>query len=187
MLPFCPEGKWRHGNRRRAYGRMGVWAYGRMGVSAKPDPDLSAEAFPPPQDFKRSALRRRKAWFRIALGRSPISVNLRGLRLHVEDLSRRDSLKVAQYEVLGNDAKRHVRPGRDDRKTSGIWSRTPLSDCQLRSIVPAGTDVSFLHHFPALRTGLLLSLSPFLRPPGYGGQAGTKVLTVQPQPLSWHR
>jgi len=31
----------------------------------------------------------------------------------------------------------------------------------------------FLHHFPALRTGLL-SLSPSrLRPPGYGGQAGT--------------
>jgi hypothetical protein len=27
----------------------------------------------------------------------------------------RDSLKVAQYEVLGNDAKRQVRPGRDDR------------------------------------------------------------------------
>ncbi len=31
----------------------------------------------------------------------------------------------------------------------------------------------FLHHFPALRTGLL-SLSPFfLRPSGYGGRAGT--------------
>ncbi len=31
----------------------------------------------------------------------------------------------------------------------------------------------FLHHFPALRAGLL-SLSPFLlRPSGYGGQAGT--------------
>jgi hypothetical protein len=27
----------------------------------------------------------------------------------------RDSVKVAQYEVLGNDAKRQVRPGRDDR------------------------------------------------------------------------
>jgi hypothetical protein len=25
------------------------------------------------------------------------------------------SVKVAQYEVLGNDAKRQVRPGRDDR------------------------------------------------------------------------
>jgi|SRR5580704_13336314 hypothetical protein len=43
-----------------------------------------------------------------------------------EDLSRlvrrspegeggRDSLKVAQYEVLGNEAKRHGRPARDDR------------------------------------------------------------------------
>jgi hypothetical protein len=27
----------------------------------------------------------------------------------------RDPVKVAQYEVLGNDAKRQVRPGRDDR------------------------------------------------------------------------
>jgi hypothetical protein len=25
-----------------------------------------------------------------------------------------DSVKVAQYEVLGNEAQRHVRPGRDD-------------------------------------------------------------------------
>jgi hypothetical protein len=49
-------------------------------------------------------------------GLRPISVNLRSLRLYVEDLSRRDSVKVAQYEVLGNEAKRHVRPGRDDRK-----------------------------------------------------------------------
>jgi hypothetical protein len=24
-------------------------------------------------------------------------------------------MKVAQYEVLGNEARRHVRPGRDDR------------------------------------------------------------------------
>jgi hypothetical protein len=56
-----------------------------------------------------------------SLGRSPISVNLRSLHLYVEDLSRRDSVKVeAQYEVLGNDAKRHERPGRDDRRTSGF-------------------------------------------------------------------
>jgi hypothetical protein len=32
-----------------------------------------------------------------------------------EKQSRRDSVKVAQYEVLGNDAKRQVRPARDDR------------------------------------------------------------------------
>jgi len=37
-------------------------------------------------------------------------VNLRGLGLYAEDLSRRDSVKVAQYEVLGNGAKRRVRP-----------------------------------------------------------------------------
>jgi len=50
-----------------------------------------------------------------SLGRSPISANLRSLGLYTEDLSRRDSVKVAQYEVLGNDAKRQVRPGRDAR------------------------------------------------------------------------
>jgi len=32
-----------------------------------------------------------------------------------ENQSRRDPMKVAQYEVLGNDAKRHARPARDDR------------------------------------------------------------------------
>jgi hypothetical protein len=32
-----------------------------------------------------------------------------------ENQSRRDLTKVAQYEVLGNNAKRHVRPARDDR------------------------------------------------------------------------
>ena len=40
---------------------------------------------------------------------------LKSLGLSGEDLSRRDLMKVAQYEVLGNDAKRHVRPARDDR------------------------------------------------------------------------
>jgi hypothetical protein len=67
--------------------------------------------------------------------RPPMRVNLRGLGLYAEDLSRlvrrswrspfrfelrqgeggRDSVKVAQYEVLGNDSKRHVRLVRDDR------------------------------------------------------------------------
>jgi hypothetical protein len=67
-----------------------------------------------------------------------------------EDLSRlvrrspegeggRDSLKVAQYEVLGNEAKRHGRPARDDRNAR-LWFRTRLSDCQHSSIVPSGTD-----------------------------------------------
>jgi hypothetical protein len=40
---------------------------------------------------------------------------LKRLGLYAEDLSWRDSVKVAQYEVLGNNAKRHVRPVRDDR------------------------------------------------------------------------
>jgi len=37
------------------------------------------------------------------------------LGLSGEDLSWRDFVKVAQYEVLGNEAKRQVRPVRDDR------------------------------------------------------------------------
>jgi hypothetical protein len=41
-----------------------------------------------------------------SLGLRPISANLRVLGLYAEGLSRRDSVKVAQYEVLGNDAKR---------------------------------------------------------------------------------
>ena len=45
-----------------------------------------------------------------------------------------------------------------------------------RSIGPGRDGHLFLHHFPALRTGLL-SLGPsLLRPPGYGGQAGTTPL-----------
>ena len=46
----------------------------------------------------------------------------KGLRLSAKDLSRRDSLKVAQYEVLGNDAKRRVRPARDDRNVRSLVS-----------------------------------------------------------------
>jgi hypothetical protein len=46
---------------------------------------------------------------------------LKGLGLYGKDLSRRDLVKVAQYEVLGNDARRRVRPARDDRNTR-LWS-----------------------------------------------------------------
>jgi hypothetical protein len=83
-----------------------------------------------------------------------------------------------QYEVLGNDAKGHVRPWRDDRNVR-LWFRTPLSDCQHRSIAPfllrpavarranaaarlrrTGRDGEvFKNAYPALRTGLL-SLDP---------------------------
>jgi hypothetical protein len=52
----------------------------------------------------------------ISVRQPPMRVNL-GLGLYSEGLSRRDSAQVAQYEVLGNEAKRHVRPVsvRDDR------------------------------------------------------------------------
>ena len=55
-------------------------------------------------------------------------------------------------------------------ETFGFWSRTPLSDC------PAWVDrpVPPSSRRQLQETGLL-SLSPFLlRPPGYGGQAGTR-------------
>jgi hypothetical protein len=58
-------------------------------------------------------------------------------------------VKVAQYEVLGNDAKRHVRPVRDDRNVRLLVVSHAAQDCQHWSIVP------FL-----------------LRHPDYGGHAG---------------
>ena len=36
-------------------------------------------------------------------------------------------MKVAQHEVLGNDAKRNVRPGRDDRNIWLLISLMPLT------------------------------------------------------------
>jgi hypothetical protein len=72
-----------------------------------------------------------KSGFEIGLvGSGPAAARarqLKGLGLYAEDLCRlvrrspegeggRDSVKVeAQYEVLGNEAKRQVRPIRDDR------------------------------------------------------------------------
>jgi hypothetical protein len=50
-------------------------------------------------------------------------------------------VKVAQYEVLGNDAKRQAVP-LGTIETFGVWSRALLSDCQHWSIVPSGTDSS---------------------------------------------
>jgi hypothetical protein len=75
-------------------------------------------------------------------------------------------VKVAQYEVLGNDAKRHVRPGRDDRKRPAFGLARRSAIANFRSIVPfllrrpdyggqAGTDSSFKNGNPALRLGLL--------------------------------
>jgi hypothetical protein len=56
-------------------------------------------------------------------------------------------MKVAQHEVLGNDAKKHIRPVRDDSKV-WLWFRMPLSDCQHWSIAPSGTDSSFKNANP---------------------------------------
>ena len=73
-------------------------------------------------------------------------------------------MKVAQYEVLGNDAKRPVRPARDDRNVRLLVSH-PLSDCHHWSIVPSasGTDTSLktltqhfvLGYFRQVPAGLL--------------------------------
>jgi hypothetical protein len=73
-------------------------------------------------------------------------------------------VKVAQYEVLGYDAKRRVRPVRDDKNVR-FWSRMPLSDFQHWSIVPFGTDSSLrtltqhfvLGYFREVPAGLIFS------------------------------
>jgi hypothetical protein len=73
-------------------------------------------------------------------------------------------VKVAQYEVLGNDAKRHGRP-EGTIETFGFWFCTPLSDCQHWSIVPSGTDTSsktltqhfVLGYFRQVPAGLIFS------------------------------
>ena len=54
----------------------------------------------------------RSKWFA-----GPVTADARQLKslgLSGEDLSRRDSMKVAQHEVLGNDAKK-TRPSRKGR------------------------------------------------------------------------
>jgi hypothetical protein len=50
---------------------------------------------------------------------------LKGLELYGEGLSRRDSVKVAQYEVLGNETKRLVRSGQGTIGTLGFWRSSP--------------------------------------------------------------
>src|ERR1700730_10428532 len=89
-----------------------------------------------------------------SLGLSPRSVNLRGLGLYAEDLSRRDSVKVAQYEVLGNGANRRVRPGRDDRNA---WLLVSHAAQRLPVLVdrPVRDGHLFKNANPALRTVLL--------------------------------
>jgi len=87
--------------------------------------------------------------------------------------SRRDLMKSSPVRSAGLTFSYATRPGRDDRSL--------LAFAQLRAtkpsitIVPGGTDTSFLHHFPALRTGLLSS-----------GPSGTKSsFAYLPQPNRW--
>jgi hypothetical protein len=87
-----------------------------------------------------------------------------------ENQSRRDLTKVAQYEVLGNDAKnRSVPPGTIENSRLLV----PCGAQRLQAFVdrPVRDGLLFKNANPALRTGLL-SLSP----------SGTKVLTVQSLP-----
>jgi len=83
----------------------------------------------------------------------------RRLRLPGEDLSQRDLVKVAQYEVLGNDEKRYVRPVRDDRYAWLLVSRVAKR-------VPGIGRSSRSAFVPQ-------SLKEQRRRPDYGGQAGT--------------
>ena len=52
-------------------------------------------------------------------------------------------MKVAQYEVLGIDAKRDIRPGRDDRNVWLLISLIRLRERNQPIDRPSGTDVSF--------------------------------------------
>jgi hypothetical protein len=63
-------------------------------------------------------------------------------------------VKVAQYEVLGNDAKRQVRPVRDDRNVRLLVLHAAQ---RLPTLVdrPIRDGYLFKNANPALRTGLL--------------------------------
>jgi hypothetical protein len=63
--------------------------------------------------------------------------------------SRRDSVKVAQYEVLGNDSKRDVRPARDGRNARPLTSRIRIHKSKQESIVPSGTVAPFFNRQPS--------------------------------------
>ena len=65
----------------------------------------------------------------------------------------------AQYEVLGNSAKKTTRPERDDRRLVTLLSCIREDQEPKHFHRPWRDGPLFLHHFPALRAGLL-SLSP---------------------------
>jgi len=73
-------------------------------------------------------------------------------------------VKVAQFEVLGNEAKGKSVP-QGTIETLGFWSRTWFSDYQHSSIVPSGTNSSLktltqhfvLGYFRQVPAGLIFS------------------------------
>jgi len=57
-------------------------------------------------------------------------------------------MKVAQYEVLGIDAKRDIRPGRDDRNVWLLVFLMPLSNATLDRPIRDGLLIKTLtQHF----------------------------------------
>jgi hypothetical protein len=84
-----------------------------------------------------------------------VRINLKDMRR--EELSRRDLMKVAQYEVLGWRSEKATRPGRDDRRLFTLVKPQAKDLAELYRLWRDGHCL--LHHFPALRTGLL-SLGP---------------------------
>jgi hypothetical protein len=66
-------------------------------------------------------------------------------------------MKVAQYEVLGNDAKRNARPDRDDRTVWLLVSYIRLRERKQPIDRPVRDRPLFMKANPALRTGLLSS------------------------------
>ena len=75
--------------------------------------------------------------------------NISGRDMRPEEMSRRDSMKVAQYEVLGWRSQKATRPGRDDRRPL-MFVKAHAGDQEPNvSIVPNGTDILFLASFPS--------------------------------------
>jgi hypothetical protein len=55
--------------------------------------------------------------------------------------SRRDGMKVAQYEVLGRCSEKATRPGRDDRRALALESPDAIDQELNIPIVPGETDI----------------------------------------------
>jgi hypothetical protein len=70
-------------------------------------------------------------------------VNTKGKDMRPEELSRRDSMKVAHYEVLGWRSEKATRPGRDDRRPLMLVKAHAGNQEPNVSIVPGGTRISF--------------------------------------------